>query len=551
MTALRCLLLTMLLPGIVSAADLVANGTFDEADAAGAVAGWKADAQGMTTVSFARDAEMRHSGTASGRMTIAGADNPGWPAFTASVPVQPGQCYRIDGWLRARGVERAAYIAADYLDAQGQRVTFSSSPNVTGTSADWQAITLPARIPAGAVTMQVRLILHGNGTAWFDDVTVVRDEAAEAAYARMQAPLSAELVKAGTVSDGNFARLHRVFQAAAKGGDLTLGVIGGSITAGASATSVDTRYSAYVLRWLQAKFPAAKWTLVNAGIGATGTNYGCLRAQRDLLLRKPDLVVCEYAVNDGDTRECAETYEGLLRQILSSDRSPAVVMLFMMNISGGNAQATESAVGAHYGLPMLSYRDMLWPEIQAKRMAWTDISPDSVHPNDTGQAYAGKLINALLDRALATVPTAPVAATALPAPLHTDLYQVTHLAEAPDLKPVACQGWRLDVTNPWGKWWVADQPGSTVEFEVVGEQVFISYFRIRGPMGRAKITIDGGQPHVEEGWFDQTWGGYRHMIKLPTGAPGRHRIKLELLEEKAAESTGREFRLVCLGSAGK
>jgi hypothetical protein len=70
-------------------------------------------------------------------------------------------------------------------------------------------------------------------------------------------------------------------------------------------------------------------------------------------------------------------------------------------------------------------------------------------------------------------------------------------------------------------------------------------------MGQAKITIDGERPSVQEAWFEQTWGGYRHMIQLPTGSPGRHRLRLEVLPEKHAESTGTEFRLLCVGTAGR
>jgi len=90
-----------------------------------------------------------------------------------------------------------------------------------------------------------------------------------------------------------------------------------------------------------------------------------------------------------------------------------------------------------------------------------------------------------------------------------------------------------------------------LEFDVTGEQLFVSYYRFHGPMGRASITIDDGEPIIQEAWFEQTWGGYRHMIKLPTGGPGKHHVRFELLEEKHPESTGNEFRLLCLGTAGQ
>lgn len=535
------------------APNLVPNGSFDEVDQAGVVSGWTTETNSMRTVSFARDTEVKRTGDASGRIIVAGEENPGWPGYSARLPVQAGQCYRITAWITTRDVERVAYVAADYLAADGKRVAFSSSGTVTGTTTDWQQVSLTAQVPTDTVTMSVRLILYGNGTAWFDDVTVVRDGAFECTMARLREPLPPDWVTRGTTSEGNPVRLHRLFQAAAKGGHYTIGIIGGSITAGAAASGMDKHYSAAVMNWFKTHFPTSEWAFVNAGIGATGTNYGCLRAQRDLLAKEPDLVVSEYAVNDGNTRECAETYEGLLRQILTTPKQPPVLMLFMMNQAGGNAQEWQEKLGRHYGLPMLSYRDLLWPEIEAKRMTWEDISPDTVHPNDIGHSYAGKLLASLLDQALASIPATPVEAPrqALPGALLTDMYQLTRLYEAADLKPMENAGWTNDPTNSWAKAWTASTPGSVMELKVSGEQLFLSYWRIRGPMGRARITIDGARPSTQEAWFEQTWGGYRHMVKLPMGGPGTHRVRLELLADKHAESTGTEFRLLCLGTAGR
>ncbi|MBI2297768.1 MAG: SGNH/GDSL hydrolase family protein [Armatimonadetes bacterium] len=533
------------------APNLAANPGFESADEHGALAGWVGESAGMTTVSFARDAEVARSGSASGRITITPTDNLSWPAFALRVPVKAGQCYAAEAWIRTRDVAKVAYIAVDYLDAKDARVSFSASGLVSGTK-DWTRVAAKPVIPTGAETMVLRLILYGYGTAWFDDITLARDEAAERLAAELEKPLPTDMLARAILSEGDPAPLHRLMQAAAKGGSYTVGIIGGSITQGASASGMDKHYSAYVLRWLREHFAAAEFTFVNAGIGATGSDYGSLRCQRDLLAKGPDLVVVEYAVNDGDSLEFAETYEGLIRQILSSPKHPAVVTIYMMNEAGGNAQATKSQVDAHYHLPRVSYRDLLWPEIEAKRLAWTDISPDSVHPNDTGHHYAGKLLAAVLDRALAGLPKEPVPApaAALPPPLHTDAYQFTALYEADDLKPAANHGWTYDPAGGWDRCLKSAVPGSVVEFDMAGDRLLLSYWRIHGAMGQAKVTVDGGPPTVLEGWFEQTWGGYRQMVKLPANGGGTHRVRVELLAEKSPESTGNEFRILCLAAAG-
>lgn len=530
------------------APNLAGNPGFEEG--AATPAAWVGETAGMDTVAFSRDTEVKRTGAASGRITTGPTEKLSWPALSLKLDVQPGQCYDVAAYVKTRDASKGAYLATDYLDAKGARVSFTASALVAGTSPDWTRVAVKAQIPTGAAAMSVRLILYGTGTAWFDDVSVARDVTSERLLAALQQPLPAEMVARATIS-GDPAPLQRLFQAAAKGGKYVVGIIGGSITAGAAASSRDKHYSAYVVTWLKEHFPKAEFSLVNAGIGATGSNYGCLRARRDLLSKEPDLVVVEYAVNDGNTQEFAETYEGLVRQVLASPKRPATLLLFMMNQGGGNAQEWESKVGRHYALPMLSYRDLLWPEIQAGRLTWQDISPDSVHPNDVGHGYAGKLLTSWLDHALATLPKEPVPpAGALPAPLLTDTYQFTALYEADALKPVVNNGWAFDPAHGWDAALKSAAPGSVVEFEIEGEQLFLTYWRIRGPMGKAKISVDGGEPTVQDAWFDQTWGGYRNMIKLPAGKPGKHRVRVELLADKNPGSTGNEFRVMCLGAAG-
>lgn len=351
------------------------------------------------------------------------------------------------------------------------------------------------------------------------------------------------------VSSGDVSRLARVLAKARRGETITVGVIGGSITQGALASAGTKSYGGLVAEWWRLTFPAAKVAFVNAGIGATGSDYGALRVQRDLLSRQPDFVVVEYAVNDGNSRGSAETLEGLLRQVLKQKNQPAVVLLFMMDRSGANAQEWFAKVGAHYGLPMISYRDALWPEIEAGRMNWTDISPDDIHPNDRGHALAAgwisRLLQRVLDRQAAAV--APHTISVLPAPLFTDRYEFTELWEADALQAVANDGWTYDADRHS---WKTATPGASIEFEITGRVLFSSHYVIKGPMGRAHVTIDGGTPKTLEGWFNQTWGGYRQTNIIGKDlAQGRHKVRFQLLSDKSAGSTGHEFQIFGLGAA--
>ena len=349
---------------------------------------------------------------------------------------------------------------------------------------------------------------------------------------------------------GDWARLHLQLDRARRGERIVIGVIGGSITQGATASAPEKCYGNRVAAWWREQFAASKVEFVNAGIGATGSDYGALRAERDLLAQKPNFVIVEYAVNDGNKQICAETLEGLLRQILKQANQPAVLLLFMMHRDGRNAQGWFSKVGSHYGLPMISYRDALWPEIEAGRMQWADISPDEVHPNDRGHGYAARFVTDLLDQALrslrAVETNRPI--PSLPVSLLTDLFEQVRLAEANSLNPLANNGWLHDTRDGC---WKSHQPGSTIEFEIEGRAILTMHYVLRGPMGRARVSVDGVTVQELEGWFDQTWGGYRKTRVVARDlAAGSHRVRFELLPDKNAQSTGHEFRILGLGAAG-
>lgn len=362
----------------------------------------------------------------------------------------------------------------------------------------------------------------------------------------------AVLCKRSIVDRGDTTRLHRVFARAQHGEPVTVAVIGGSITAGASASLPDHSYGDLMAAWWTKRFTRSRINFVNAGIGATGSNYGALRASRDLLAHEPDFVVAEFAVNDPNNREAAESLEGLVRQILRSPQRPALLLLFTMHNNGQNAQEWHAKIGKHYELPMISFRDALWPEIESGRMKWEDVEADVVHPNDRGHAYAAQFITEYLESVLREQPpgSQPTAVDEkLPEPLTSDLFEHVRLFEADEIEPVSNQGWMYVARD---RCWKADQPGSVIEFELDGSAIITGHYVIRGPMGRAAVSVDGGKSRKLEAWFEATWGGYRQTNELARGLPpGKHRVRFELLEDKHPQSEGHEFRIMSLGAAGR
>ena len=199
------------------------------------------------------------------------------------------------------------------------------------------------------------------------------------------------------MNEGNKARLAHAMKKAMNGEEVTIGVIGGSITQGSSASSTSSCYASLFYNWWLTKFPDANINFVNAGIGGTNSYLGVHRVDEQLLSYKPDAVIVEFSVNDTDKTMNKYSYDSLVRKILSCDSNPAVMLLFTTMEDGTSLQDVHKEIGAAYDLPMLSYHDAVYPEVAAGNLVWRDISPDNIHPNDAGHDIIGQIVSRYLD----------------------------------------------------------------------------------------------------------------------------------------------------------
>ncbi|HMG78437.1 MAG TPA: GDSL-type esterase/lipase family protein [Xanthobacteraceae bacterium] len=341
--------------------------------------------------------------------------------------------------------------------------------------------------------------------------------------------------------------LRRAFAKARRGEPLTFGVIGGSITCGAIASSPDRSYVASVLAWWRARFPQSETRLVNAGLSGTGSLLGAFRVQRDLLQAEPDVVIVEFAVNDAWVDGAA--YEGLLRQILARPNAPAVVPLFMMFESGGGDQEMQSKVGAHYNLPMVSVHDALWPDIAAGRIRWHDYFVDNVHPNDAGHAFTGRCVTALLEASgTAEAPRGPDPLDPLPAPLHSDAFQFVEWRDDAALTPARNDGW-TPVRDDNGKpVWAATSASGRIAFDWSGTGIVAQLARPPDDQGRVRFWIDD----VPSLTLDASAVIKRNIVVVAEGlARGQHRIAIERLDPPTgAGGENVRFGLAALGPIG-
>ncbi|MCP4643923.1 MAG: SGNH/GDSL hydrolase family protein, partial [bacterium] len=407
--------------------------------------------------------------------------------------------------------------------------------------------------PAGIVADGTLQFESGNATIVLKPRSIyalTRLPAGDLGLPERQAIMS-RLYKQGLVDTGNTARLQQVLVKARSGEPVTLGVLGGSITGGAGASTWMHSYGPLITEWWENTFPQSRITLVGAGIGGTGSMYGAVRAHEHLLPKQPDFVITEFAVNDDNSRIRQETLEGLTRQILNQSNQPANLLLFMMrNRDGkaGNAQEAQEAIGRHYNLPMLSFRDAVGPEIESGRYRWSDVLADEVHPNDNGHAIGAGLVIQFLQDTLDALPqTDDISiAPAVPEPLFTDTFEHVRLYRAGKAEPLKSEGWTVAKGDWRGPWWESNQPGSVLKLKVEGDTLAIYTNRCEALQGVAEIHIEGERDAKIEGWFpgDILSSG---LVFQGLGR-GEHIVTITVLDETSPRGGNHALRVYALGT---
>ncbi len=183
-------------------------------------------------------------------------------------------------------------------------------------------------------------------------------------------------------------------QAALARGHLTIGFLGGSITAPQPAYS----WPEALVAWLVDTYPGVKITVENAALGATGSDLAAIRAQPEIIERKCDLVFVEYAANDYGTEPGLRhrTREGLLRQLLRSGCDVVLTYVYFPEMQAEtfagrvpHSIADFEQLAEHYRLNAVWMGLHALREVQRGLLKWEDWLPDAIHPEARGSlAYA-------------------------------------------------------------------------------------------------------------------------------------------------------------------
>ncbi|MDR1538837.1 MAG: SGNH/GDSL hydrolase family protein [Clostridiales bacterium] len=318
-------------------------------------------------------------------------------------------------------------------------------------------------------------------------------------------------------------RIAKALRKAEDGAELTIGFIGGSITQDSSASSHEFCYAYRIFKWWQKKFPQSQFTYINAGVGGTTSAYGVARAQRDLLMYRPDFIVVEFSVNDEDTEFFRETFEGLLRRLLKSEFKPAVLVLNALEYrTGSNAQRVHNEIARHCLVPYLSFRDWIWPKLESGEIKESFLTADGLHPNDARHKLMSDAVADFLSRAEG-FPQADE--PALPPPLTLNRFEDSRILDSSNTRAV--QNGFLALK----KGWAGRKKGDSISFRISCGNLAIQYIKtVKRPAPVACAFIDGYAACRLDANFTENWGDCMHMDTVMLDNPGVHSVEITVEE---------------------
>jgi len=345
------------------------------------------------------------------------------------------------------------------------------------------------------------------------------------------------------------AALHR--------GALTLGLLGGSIT----APKTGTRWPEPLIGWLAQRYPSLRLRVENAALGATGSDLGVFRAGPEIIARDCDIVFVEYAVNDvgQPTERRNRTREGLLRQLLAAGCDVVIVYTFcpemLVDMEAGRVPPTIAefeVLAGHYGIGSVWMGLHAWTEVQRGLMTWSEWLPDGLHPESRGSlSYAQGVIafceaawNPPPDPAVAPVPTA------LPTALHEGCWEKVSLLP---LEQPECTGpWS------WQRWWSClgvtrvlhtTAPGARLRFSFHGRGLVLG-FDFGRSSGEVRFRVDQGEwvttQRERPDWVGDS-GWFRPTVVADDLVSGSHTFELETLTSLHAGRLGSTTTLAFFG----
>ena len=330
------------------------------------------------------------------------------------------------------------------------------------------------------------------------------------------------------------------------GKQINVAYMGGSISQGAGASDANkTSFRAIVNQWLRAKYPNVKFNELNAAVSGTDSLYAAIRARREVVEYKPDLVFLEFATSDAGEKEDAvkKSIEGIIRQLLAVSQPPEIVMVYATNSERKAVVEWHEAIADYYHLPAISLQDLAWKYLESKQLSFSAFSKDGQYPNDEGHKFYAQQITEFLAGQEKLNSSLPV--KVLPMPLISDEMTYGELKAFAEF-PFSTV-WKTETTldkNLPALLLSSDKAHSEISVNFDGTVVGLT-FKMGPDAGQLECLIDG-KPAPEPLRDIDCYDKEAHIgTRIVAGglSMGEHKLTIRVKGEKHSKSTGNWVRL--------
>lgn len=342
--------------------------------------------------------------------------------------------------------------------------------------------------------------------------------------------------------------------------DITVAFIGGSLTQGGNYTTP------FIEAW--SKQREGKITVINAGIGGTGSNFGAMRLKDDVLVHKPDIVFVEFATNDLDAsiRPSVQlNAESIIRQCQAQEHEPVVGVIHIpRRIMSGSTYTLQVTIDlyeeviSHYGISAINGHQLVVDKLKSDQTDnWDNYIPaNDVHPNAT----QGKRISDLMfaefmnnyDKYIKKIDM-PDEKFSENTPDKFVCSNITSLygnydskwVKNPEIKNIATEGYGNAIVNPFENFMATYSSGAKMSFEFSGTRILVNGLTSKyGRYGTYEIKDENGNVEASGSCKSYTspnyW--YENILLTAFGLPdGKHTLEITISEDKQADEEGYMF----------
>lgn len=359
----------------------------------------------------------------------------------------------------------------------------------------------------------------------------------------------AEMVELSLKYEGNYYRLKKVIEKLRAGEEVTLGILGGSVTEGAGAGSNDKGYAYQFADALASTYAVngkEQIRYVNAGLSGTPSVLGWMRYQQDIvepLGGDPDLLIIEFAVNDWKEPTDGKAFESMVHEALSAREDAAVICLCSVAKTGWNTQDVYLPIARHYQIPVVSMRNAVFITDSKTRVSTDKYFMDDYHPLFYGhQLMKDCLMNlfAKADESEEQEP-APIPSDAVRGLDYVNLVQVDSKNKVKGMKTgsfgdtdekVVSEFFTKSAAFPHNFYHVAGAKNDPLSMKIKCKKILINYKNAtEDTFGKADFYVDGKLVATADGHSGGGWNNCCVLLILDEEEVATHTLEVKMADD--------------------